>query len=71
MEVEWGILVAYVAILVMALVPIWVGAHMSLGQKVVPHLSRFCRDVVRSSLVLVVPLLHGSTVERLVIFALF
>jgi minor histocompatibility antigen H13 len=33
--IEWGILVAYVAILVMALVPIWIGSHQSLEQKAV------------------------------------
>jgi minor histocompatibility antigen H13 len=34
--IEWGILVAYVGILVMALVPIWIGSHQSLEQKAVP-----------------------------------
>jgi minor histocompatibility antigen H13 len=33
--IEWGILVAYVGILVMALVPIWIGSHQSLEQKAV------------------------------------
>jgi len=32
---EWTILVAYVAIIAMALLPIWIGAHLSLEQKVV------------------------------------
>jgi minor histocompatibility antigen H13 len=32
---EWAILVAYFAILVMALVPIWIGSHQSLEQKAV------------------------------------
>jgi hypothetical protein len=34
--IEFGILVAYVAIIVMAMVPIWIGSHQSLEQKMVP-----------------------------------
>ena len=33
--IEFGILVAYVAIIVMAMVPIWIGSHQSLEQKMV------------------------------------